>query len=241
MAKYTDNPHLLGEGYGHKGESAMPPPECWNCGADVTEQQFRDRDEHCRKCGKGLRDGQWFDLWDYEYDQDEKSLSEEPAMSRIDLPRHTPAPWVYYNARAHQNGSPVYTLTSLTADPPTVHDGIWLADVRMGRRDDAIDTREGMANAMLIASAPNLLEACRQTLAMIDEWRGRRQFTLNELAKLHAVVVIAAGRALGLPPAVIDESVSNAEAWVSRTNGSKTETTADTKLLSEDTHGTPTP
>jgi hypothetical protein len=118
---------------------------------------------------------------------------------------HTPGPWSYYNAGAHQNGSPVYTLAGRATNPACVHDGSWLADIRMGRADDGVTAAEGGANARLIASAPELLTACRAALAMIERWRGMRRFTFAELVALHGAIHPAVVRAAG-PVAAIPEA-----------------------------------
>jgi hypothetical protein len=84
------------------------------------------------------------------------------------MSKHTAGPWIYYNARAHQNGSDVYTLTSLAKSPASAHNGIWLADIRQGREGDQISILEGMANARLMATAPELLAACESALRFAE-------------------------------------------------------------------------
>lgn len=111
--------------------------------------------------------------------------------------RHSGAPWVAYNAHATQQGSRVYTLASLEHDPACVHNGTWLADVRMGEPGDSFDHRVGSANVRLIASAPNLLAACQVTLAMLETWQGEREFSFEQLVTLHRVVASAVRRAAG--------------------------------------------
>lgn len=67
------------------------------------------------------------------------------------LEKATKAPWISYNARATQNGTPVLTVSSIAKAPESVHDGEWVADVRY--------EEHSTADATLIVALRNLAPA----------------------------------------------------------------------------------
>jgi hypothetical protein len=106
---------------------------------------------------------------------------------------HTPGPWVFYNAGiVNQGGAKVYSLASLKDNSASVHDGVWLADIRMGSdpKYKTVSPQEGAANAKLIAAAPDLLAVC---LNILEHHGGGKYF-----GPLCAAIVKAGARIPGI-------------------------------------------
>lgn len=107
------------------------------------------------------------------------------AAARARCEAATLGPWVAYNARASVNGTACMTLASLGGSPRpgTVHDGVWLADVRCdflgvdGKRHDSL-------NSAFLAHARTDLPAALDELDAKDA----------EIARLRAEVARLEGR-----------------------------------------------
>lgn len=89
-------------------------------------------------------------------------------MTTATVAKHTPGPWtadrmlIPPRAKDRRCGF-VVNGPDDNGDPPFA---IRICDLRVPRGIDGF--AEGQANASLIAAAPDLLEACRQLIAMFD-------------------------------------------------------------------------
>lgn len=73
--------------------------------------------------------------------------------------KHTPGPWNARHVRRSGNGS-----ARIDIDGPSM---AWVAEVKIGP-----NFQQAMADARLIAAAPDLLEALQATLAQCLAWQG---------------------------------------------------------------------
>ncbi len=80
------------------------------------------------------------------------------------MSKHTPGPW-QVGTKHHHNACQVYAADG--------QDAVCMVyDIWHHRNVDECKDCKGMANARLIASAPELLEALKELLRVDDEWHG---------------------------------------------------------------------
>ncbi len=78
-------------------------------------------------------------------------------METDSTPKHTPAPWTQGHGEARHNAQFVYAKSTAICQVLGIWQNHTLEELEQDERKDHI--AEGMANARLIAAAPNLLEA----------------------------------------------------------------------------------
>jgi len=99
--------------------------------------------------------------------------------------KHTPGPWIVEECH-NIDGSKFLTINGQGPH------GAWLADIQGGliNGHPADVTEKHLANACLIAAAPDLLEALHQCLTLVDAHR-KAALGEGDLAALNARAAIA--------------------------------------------------